>query len=353
LPAMRARAVLAACAATLLLVSALGAQAASAAQAPLAAQALAAAQPPRASAPVLDGISDQGLPPLSGAAARGPLPSLLADPLQGERHPIGMARYVAQWDGLGASPGGAEYEQRLEAWLSDVAAAGLVRVLALTSYGGPLPGPGEYGAELRATLARASAIGAPVAWVEPWNEPNNQGRAPAPLAASYANVAQRVCAELGCGVVAGDFEDAPGASAYERDYERALDFAPRDWGVHPYRAVARRDARSLLALTAGLLPGSRLWFTEVAVAYCRRGAVLGEQAQAAEAGYLHALIAALMPAHAFYYGVQYTNPASGACAAPGGEDTQLFGAGGRPRPAAASLLGSAGQPLAAFGPALG
>jgi hypothetical protein len=301
-------------------------------------------------AAAVDGISDQGLPPITGPTAGGPLPALLADPLQGAPGPITLARYVVQWDALAQPPGGAEYGPRLQAWLSDAAAAGLVRVLSLTSYGGPLPGIDAYAAALNATLLRARAIGAPVAWVEPWNEPNNQGRAPAALAAAYANAAQRVCARLQCAVVAGDLEDAPGSLSYERAYERGLGFAPVAWGVHPYRSVAAHDDAPVLALRAALPPGAPLWLTEVAAAYCRRGAVLGEAAQAGEAAYLRTMIRSLGPAHTFYYGVQYAQPLQGACGASGGEDTQLFAPGGRPRAAAAELLGAAGAPLSGFGP---
>ena len=305
----------------------------------------------REGAPPIDGISDQGLPPLSGPGATGPLRALVADPPEDEQGPIGLARYVVQWDALAEPPGGAEYGRRLEAWLSDAAAAGLVRVLAPTSYGGAPPAVGEYGVELRATLARARALGAPVAWVEPWNEPNNQGRAPATLAAEYADVAHAVCAELACGIVAGDLEDAPGALSYERAYEAALDFAPRTWGVHPYRSVSARDDAPLLELRAALPPGARLWFTEVAAAYCRRGSVVGEAAQAQEAAYLRRLVAAIDPVHTFYYGIRYADPVPGACGASSGEDTQLFGTDGHPRAAAMVLLGGAAGPLAAFGPA--
>jgi hypothetical protein len=306
---------------------------------------------PAARAAGIDGVSDQGLPAWSGSFAHSPLAALLENRLQGPFGQVRMARYVMQWNAVSEPAVPGDYRERFEAWLSDVGAAGLTPVLALTSFvgGEPLPGPAAYAAALRETLARARELGTPVAWVEAWNEPNDQGRAGPQRAAEYANTAHAVCAAAGCGVIAGDLEDAPGVLAYEAAYEAALSFAPAAWGIHPYRALASRDDALALAIKAALPRGAALWLTETAAFYCRHGQVAGPGAQEAEARYLDtALIGALDPVHAFYYGVSYAGAGTATCASAGGEDTQLLPAGEAPRPAAGVLLGA--QPLAAFGP---
>jgi hypothetical protein len=316
------------------------------------------AGPARAAAQI-DGISDQSLPAWDGTFADSPLPSMLAAGLQAPARQISRARYVVQWDALaqpsrGPDPAG-DYRERLEAWLADVADIGLEPVLALTSYDGTYPAsPGAYASALRELLARAPALGGAIRYVEPWNEPNNQGRETPARAAALADAAYAVCLELGCTVIAGDFEDGHALAAYERSYVRALTFTPRVWGVHPYADLAARSSAPLRAFRAGLPADAQVWFTEVASFYCRQGHVLGQAAQVAQAVFLRHLLSdpSTAPAHAFYYGLQFADGAPAPCAAGGGDDSELFAPGDRPRAAAAVLLAGAG-PLTLFGPAPG
>jgi hypothetical protein len=268
-----------------------------------------------------------------------------------------------QWDALlpggGSSPPAAAYGPRFEAWLTDVAALGLRPVVGLTSYDHAYPAsPAAYAAGLRALLDRALALGHPVAWVEPWNEPNGQGAMPAGTAATYANVAAAQCAGAGCSVIAGDFEDRPGSVAYAREYVHALAVQPSDWGVHPYVSVATHDLAPVLELNAALPrgPGRRLWVTEVGALACRRGSVLGEGRQADDASFLVSrLVPAIAPVHVFYYGLLAGDRSPAPCSQAGGEDSELFRPDGTPRPAAAIVfpeLATAGR-AAAFGPGPG
>jgi hypothetical protein len=325
-----------------------------------------AAAPASAIAPAagrVDGISDQSLPAWGGSFGSSPLALWLARrTLRGAAPQITMARYVVQWNAAGEpssgpSPAG-DYRERLEAWLTDVAQEGLTPVLALTSYDGRYPaGTAEYGGALEGMLRLARSLGAQVPYVEAWNEPNDQGREPAPLAARMADAANAACGRgRGCTVIAGDLQDGPGAVAYEREYERSLTFAPQIWGVHPYVAVRTHDDARLLGMIGALPRGgrsARVWFTEVGAYYCEDGAIRGQAAQASDASYLLALIRdpRLAPVHVFYYGLLYQDGRAAPCAAGGGSDTELISPDGVPRAAAEVLL--AGIPdtsQMAFGP---
>jgi hypothetical protein len=307
----------------------------------------------------IDGISDQSLPAWDGSFSASPLAAVLAGGLQAPRQ-ITMARYVVQWDALGEPSRGpaaaGDYRERLEAWLDDVGSVGLEPLLALTSYDGSYPAsPGAYAAALRGLLASAQAAGHQIPYVEAWNEPNNQGAEPAGRAAAFADAANATCASLRCTVVAGDFEDGAALASYERAYVRGLTFAPRIWGVHPYADLASFSAAPLRAFRAGL-PASaamaQLWFTETASFYCLRGQVLGQARQAAQAAFLRALVSdpATAPDRAFYYGLQFADGRPAPCSAGGGDDSELYAPGDRPRAAAAVLLAGAGA-LPVFGPA--
>ena len=324
-----------------------------------------AGAPARAGTVRVDGISDQSLPAWDGGFAASPLAAQLGDVLAGGgRGQIGLARYVVQWNALtqpsrGPSPAG-DYRERFEAWLVDVRRLGMTAVVALTSYDGAYPGsPGEYARTLRGVLDAGLAQGEPIAYLEPWNEPNNQGRMGAGAAALLADVANAICRTRGdCQVIAGDFEDTPELPSYERSYERALTFTPALWGVHPYRAVAAHSEATVRAFLAALPDGglgARVWLTEVAVFYCRHGQVLGEPSQAADAAYLlHGLIGdpAVAPEHVLYYGLMAGDGRPAQCAAGGGDDSELYAPGDRPRAAAEVLLPAIAHRFGwpAFGP---
>jgi hypothetical protein len=321
---------------------------------------------PRAGAAGIDGVSDQSLPAWEGSFPASRLAAAFGDVLAGPTAQIRYARYVLQWNALQEPSGGpaaaGDYRERFEAWLGDVGLLRLTPVLALTSFDGVRPAtPARYAASLRALLDRAAALGVPVPYVEAWNEPNDQGREPAAAAAALADAAQAVC-EGGrrCTVIAGDFEDRRSLPGYERAYEQALAFRPLVWGLHPYGSLLLRSDARLRAFRAALPDGGRgvqVWFTEAAAFYCRRGAVLGQDAQVREAAYLVGRLLgdpALPVAHAFYYGVMFKDGLPAPCAAGGGEDSELYGPDGQPRTAAGIVFAAgAGGRAPLLGPSPG
>jgi hypothetical protein len=292
----------------------------------------------------VDGISDQSLPAWDSSHSDGFFASTFATTWVGQ---IMLARYVAQWNVMAQASDGpnadGDYRERFEAWLQDVGSLGLTEVVALTSYTGVHPdSPGEYRFRLEQLLDHAAGIGEPIGYIEAWNEPNNQGDATAANAAAIANWANSVCERLRCQVIAGDIEDTPSVTTYEREYIHALDFAPAIWGIHPYYSVKAHNDATILRFEQALPndgAGAQVWFTEVGAYYCTRGQVRGEAQQAADASYLtDTLIPAIAPAHVFYYGLMAANGSEAPCTAGGGDDSELYRADGRSRAAAAVVL---------------
>jgi hypothetical protein len=305
-----------------------------------------------AGTPYVDGISDQSLPAWGEPSSGSSFASLFDATWAGQ---IALARYVLQWNAMAQASGGpnadGDYREQLEAWLQDVRGLGLAPVLALTSYNGVHPrSAGEYRPQLEAVLDRAAGAGEPIAYVEAWNEPNDQGEETAGKAGEIADWANSVCELHGCRVIAGDLEDAPSATVYERAYIAALDFAPAIWGIHPYHAVKAHDDATVLRFEQALPnhgAGAQLWLTEVGAYYCAHGEVLGEARQAGDASYLaNTLIPAIAPAHVFYYGFMAAHGSEAPCTTSGGDDTELYRADGQPRAAAGVLLSAdADRPL--------
>jgi hypothetical protein len=288
----------------------------------------------------VDGISDQSLPAWNGSFADSSFASFFRARWVGQ---IAFARYAVQWNAMAETSNGAnadgDYRERFEAWLEDVRGLGLTPVLALTSYDGVYPdAAGEYQRELQLLVGQADRVQAPVAYVEAWNEPNNQGSEPARRAGEIANWAHAVCDQRACQLLAGDFEDAPSLPGYEHAYLSALSFSPGIWGIHPYRSVRAHNDAPVLRF-AQALPDhgadAQLWFTEIGAYYCAHGQVLGEAQQASDASYLvNDLIPAIAPTHVFYYGFMAGSDTEVPCAAAGASDSELYRASGEPRAAA-------------------
>jgi hypothetical protein len=308
----------------------------------------------------VDGISDQSLPAWDGSFATSPFASFFrARWTPGGGRQIAFGRYVVQWNAMGeASNGpnaGGNYRERFEAWLQDAGSLGLTPVVALTSYDHVYPAsPEKYRAALEEILARAAAMGHPIAFVEPWNEPNAQGHVSAGLAAALANSANGLCEGLAtCRVIAGDFEDRSTALAYEQEYERSLNFSTGLWGIHPYVSVISHSDVNLLRLIAELPAhgvGDEIWFTEIGALYCSHGVVRGEGRQASDASYLLNVLLrdpAVAPAHVFYYGFLFGGHAPAPCSAGGGDDTELYASTDAPRAAASVILRPASTLVAA------
>jgi hypothetical protein len=299
----------------------------------------------------IDGISDQSVPVWDGSFAGSPFASYFRSRwIAAASGQITLARYVVQWDAMthdrGSAHHGDGYGERFEAWLQDARSMGLIPVVALTSYDHLYPGsPADYRSSLEAILTRATAMGYPISYVEPWNEPNGQGHEDALTAAAFANSATGVCEQMRtCRVIAGDFEDRSTVTRYERAYEAALTSAPSIWGVHPYVSVASHNDANLVRLISALpahLAARQIWFTEIGALYCGRGQVRGEARQASDAAYLvNSLLGdpAVAPTHAFYYGFLFGGHVNAPCAAGGGDDSELYSSSDEPRAAARILL---------------
>jgi hypothetical protein len=299
----------------------------------------------------VDGISDQSLPEWNGSFADSSFASFFSASWVGQ---IAFARYVVQWNTMAEPSNGAnadgDYRERFEAWLGDVRALGLTAVLALTSYDGVYPETaGEYQGELEQLVGQAGRVQAPVAYVEAWNEPNNQGNEPAARAGEIADWAHAVCERDECQVIAGDFEDAPSMPSYERAYISALSFSPAIWGIHPYRSVGAHDDAPVLRFEQALPhhgAGAQLWFTEIGAYYCAHGQLLGEAQQASDAAYLvDEMIPATVPTHVFYYGFMAGNDTEVPCATGSASDSELYRASGEPRAAAGVVFAGPGRAL--------
>jgi hypothetical protein len=315
----------------------------------------------------IDGISDQSLPAWDGSFSVSPFASFFRSRWSRvDSGQIVLTRYVLQWDAMTEPSSGAhadgDYRERFEAWLEDARSMNLTPVVALTSYDHVYPGsPGEYLARLEAIIGRAGEMGYPIAYVEPWNEPDNQGGESAASAAGFANSAHGLCAATrACAIIAGDFEDRRDVVSYEQAYERALTFEPRVWGVHPYVSVQAHDDSSLRRLIAALPghgAGLQIWFTEVGALYCSRGDVRGEARQASDASYLVNTLLhdpSVAPVHAFYYGFLFGSHAQAPCTAGGGQDSELYTSSDLARAAARVVLlptGGALSPVATTGSA--
>lgn len=253
----------------------------------------------------VDGISDQSLPYWDPSFAGTYSAGFFHDEwVAGLSSHISLARYVVQWNVMsGAYP---NYLEQLESWYRDVLTLGLTPEISLAAYDGVLPGSyPEYRAALQALLDRFPAT----SYVEAWDEPNDTLGLPAGTAARYTLIAQSLCRDRGCTVIAGNFLDSASMTAYEREYARAL--SPEsltNWGIHPYLAVKSRDAATVLAFRFNLPDagsGERIWFTEVGAYRCEGGAqpeFLGERAQARDASWLvNRLMPEIQPLHVFYY----------------------------------------------------
>jgi len=311
-----------------------------------------------AGTPYVDGISDQSLPAWDGSDSDSPFASLFATAWVGQ---ITLARYVLQWNAMAQASHGAnadgDYREQFEAWLRDVRRLGLAPVLALTSYTGVYPDTGrEYRPQLEQVLDEGARAGAPIGYVEAWNEPNNQGDEPAGKAGEIANWADSVCQGRRCQVIAADLEDTPSVTVYERAYVSSLAFTPAIWGIHPYHSVKAHDDATVLRFEQALPnhgAGAQIWFTEVGAYYCVHGEERGEARQASDASYLiDTLIPAIGPVHVFYYGFMAAHRAEVPCTPGAGGDTELYRATGAPRLAARVLWSAAHDPSPAFGSSL-
>ena len=292
--------------------------------------------PAWAGAGYVDGISDQGLMSWAGnvtddSGSSTGFPAFFASSLVGDPPSrIKLARYVVQWDVmLGA--GYPEELANLSEWYAHAVALGLTPDVALENYNctdcSAPRSVSEYTAALEALLGAFPAIEV----LEAWNEPNNihyTSRLAPAQAAGLMNAADALCASHHCTAIAGDLLDSePTMVEYEREYERYLmPPDPRDWGVHPYRAVKHMTDTTVRAFENALPDptNDRIWFTEVGAYYCEAGRTYGAQSQAEQARFLVGdLIPEFQPTHVFYYELAWRYDEPPACDSEQ-DDTALY-----------------------------
>jgi hypothetical protein len=318
----------------------------------------------RASTSYVDGISDQSIPSWDGAFGGSWFAGYFASTWVTGGH-IKLARYVVQWNVMSGSYAGSR--ALFENWLDDVAGMGLTPEVALTSYDGTYPASSaQYTERLEQLLNQAKTMGHAIRYVEPWNEPNNQGNETAVAAAHFTNSAYSTCEKgYGCTVVAGNLEDIPGkAYKYEEEYIKNLSPVPTIWGFHPYYSVQEKSESPLLELInhlPGKGSGAQIWITEIAARKCSdfggHFSENGEIGQAERASWLvNTLIPNRKPEHVFYYEFLLgERKAPSSLCESGGEDDALYlpssdpNASDSPRPAASYIFDNKSTPWAFTG----
>ncbi|MGA7705722.1 MAG: hypothetical protein WB998_12590 [Solirubrobacteraceae bacterium] len=309
----------------------------------------------QASTGYVDGISDQSMPAWDGGFSGSYFAAFFQNNWINPPLHVQYARYVVQWNVMnGTGEPYTSYRQRFEEWLNDASAMGLALELAVTEYSGtPYPSSSsEYKSRLKEVLSQASAQGHPISYLEPWNEPNGQGKESAVAAAHFANEGNATCKESPkCTVVAGNAEDSASVTGYLKEYRENLNFTPSNWGVHPYWSVEHREEKYYNAFLEGLPSkgeGAHIWFTEVAARRCTASTNNGEIGQAERAQWLmNTLMPYAKPEHVFYWEFLLGERRQPAC---GETDDALYvpssdpNAPDAPRPAAAYIYGGSGFP---------
>ncbi len=315
----------------------------------------------QASTGYVDGISDQSMPSWDGGFSGNYFASFFDSAWVNPAPHIAYARYVVQWNVIYKStekPYNEEpyvhYRQQFEEWVNDAAGMGLLLDIAVTEYPGtPYPSSSsEYKSRLKEVLNQANAQGHPISYLEPWNEPNGQGKETEIAAAHFANEGNVACKESPkCTVIAGNVEDGSSATKFLTTYRENLNFTPIDWGVHPYQSVEHRELKYYNYFLEGLPnkgSGDHVWFTEVAARRCTGTTENGEMGQAERAKWLvQTLMPSVEPEHVFYWEFLLKNRQQPSCSE---TDDALYvpssdpNAPDAPRPAAAFIYGDSGIP---------
>jgi hypothetical protein len=178
---------------------------------------------------------------------------------------ISHARIAVSWDAM-ENP----WERdALDGWMEAARAAGVQPLVGFSHARGDrrrvLPTPERYKYEFRQFRARYP-------WVTTfatWNEANHCGEPtchrPA-LVAAYYRALTRECPT--CTVLAAEVLDMPNMASWVDQYQHALGFRPRLWGLHNYIDANRlrtTGTRALLQHTRG-----QIWFTETGGIVSRR-----------------------------------------------------------------------------------
>src|ERR1700735_852348 len=184
----------------------------------------------QASTGYVDGISDQSMPFWDGGFSSSYFANFFKTTWVNPGPHIKYARYVVQWNAMTASGEPySNYREQFETWLNDASSMGLAIEVGLTSYNGVYPSSSaEYKSNLKEVLKQAMAQSHGVSYLEPWNEPNGQGKEPAAAAAHFANEGNGACQEASskCTIIAGNTEDSSSVAGYLKEYRENLNFTP-------------------------------------------------------------------------------------------------------------------------------
>ena len=170
---------------------------------------------------------------------------------------IARARLAIGWDALTSPWQVAE----LDAWLQGAQAAGvdpLVSFMHSRTNRRSVPTPERLKYEFR----RFRQIYPWVTTFATWNEANHCGEPlchRAKLAAAYYRAMRRECPT--CTILAPEMLDMPNMGRWIKDFNRALGFTPRLWGMHNY-VEANRFKMGRLRELLRAAPRAQVWLTE-------------------------------------------------------------------------------------------
>jgi hypothetical protein len=183
-------------------------------------------------------------------------PDMFSDPLFTELG-VSHARIAVSWDALQS-----DWERAdLDRWMDAARVAGVQPLVGFWHARGDrrrvLPQPERFKYEFRLFRARYP-------WVTTfatWNEANHCGEPtchrPA-LVAAYYHAMKRECPT--CTIIAAEVLDMPNMGKWIDQFQRALGYRPKLWGLHNYLDANRMrtiGTRTLLRHTQG-----HIWFTE-------------------------------------------------------------------------------------------
>jgi len=172
---------------------------------------------------------------------------------------ITRARLAIGWDALTSPRDIAE----IDAWLAGAQAAGvepLVSFMHSRSRANrrSVPTPERLKYEFR----RFRQIWPWVTTFATWNEANHCGEPLChrpKLAAAYYRALRRECPS--CTILAPEVLDMPNMRSWVKDFNRALGYSPRIWGLHNYVEANRFKMRRLRELLR-VAPRAQVWLTE-------------------------------------------------------------------------------------------
>jgi hypothetical protein len=172
---------------------------------------------------------------------------------------ITRARLAIGWDALTSKRDVAEIED----WLAAAQAAGvepLISFMHSRSRAGRRRAPSPE--RLKYEFLRFRRIWPWVTTFATWNEANHCGEPLCHrprLAAAYYRALRRECPS--CTILAPEVLDMPNMRSWVRDFNRALGYSPKIWGLHNYVEANRFKMQRLRELLR-VAPRSQVWLTE-------------------------------------------------------------------------------------------